>query len=929
MIREDDRVAEKWGATRREAEVLALLGGRFTNAEIAARLHISVRTVENHVSALLRKSGVDDRRALAELATRVEDGGPDPEPVTGLPAALTSFIGREAEQHAVFDALRTSRLVTIQGPGGVGKSRLAAVVAEAAGAGYQAGAPSAVPSGFPSGGVFVELVPVRDGYVAQSVAAALGVSEGPHRTPADAVADRLGAGRFLLVLDNCEHVVDDVADYVGRLLAHCAGTRVLATSRERLGIAGERVVRLAPLPLGADAEALFSARATAVDPEFTADPADVTAICVRLDGLPLAIELAAARSTTLGAAALLTALDDTLRVLAGGRGADHRHRSLRDVLAWSHDLLDGEERRLFRRLAVFAGTFDLAAAVAVTGGVPGPTADGLGRLADKSLIVRKADRWRMLETVRAFAEDRLQAEGEQESAAARLRHLGWAVECAEELVRRLEGEQRRLADLAAQPTELSWLPTFDHLAADLRAALARCPTGPDPVSHSLARALGRLAFARRFLHESLAHYKDAATRAPSPAEASADLREAAGCALLIYFSGDEAFELYLAAAEQSRLAGDANRRAALLARAAEVAARYPGFRGSAVPREDVLAQARAAGDVRDPVVAASLANAEVWSAATVRLQLDPVLAAAAVQAARATGDPLLISAALDAVRTAATAAGRLRDAFRASTERLALLPLMDRSTPRAAEEIEDTYGMISTDAVAVGDLHAAVRFAGLIRDDDLAGAHPYLYASKVIPAFALAGHHDRVPPLAERMWQAWQRAGRPDAGWTSTALSATALAYGLQGDQHAYRLWRNRATDVAGTDGTYHYRHAAFATFVAARIAVHTADLAGASALVAHAFEDLDGCWFQPYALAAAAELAVVAELEDAELYLATAAPCVTENMWAAACLSRATGRLRKDPAELAASAAAWQTVGASFEESVTRDLLKKRSQNP
>ncbi|GAA2000664.1 ATP-binding protein [Catenulispora subtropica] len=915
-------MTDRWGATRREAEVLALLGGRFTNAEIAARLHLSVRTVENHVSALLRKCGVADRRALAELAAQVEAGTPDPGRITGVPAALTSFVGRDTDRRALLAALETARLVTVQGPGGVGKTRLAAVLASAAG------------PRFPAGGAFVDLVPVRDGYVAQAVAAALDVSEGPHRTLDDAFAGRLGDGRFLLILDNCEHVADAAAAFAERLLAACPGARVLATSRERLGVPGERVVRLAPLPLGADAEALFLARATAADPDFAADAADVAAICARLDGLPLAIELAAARGTALGAGGLLAALDDTLRVLAGGRGADRRHRSLRTVLGWSHDLLDDEERRMFRRLAVFAGSFDLGAAVAATAaGSPGTVADVLGRLADKSLIVRqpgRPERWRMLETVRAFARDRLMAEGEAEREGSRQRHLAWAVRRAGELVDRVEREDREPP--ADEATADSWREDFDRVADDLRAALDGCPVGPgrtlpDPAAHSLARALGRLAFVRRFLEESLAHYKDAAARAPSPAEASADLREAAGCAVLVYFSGDEAFELYLAAAEQSGLAGDADLRAAILARGVEVAARYPGFRGAAVPREELralLAEARAAGDPADPVVAASLANAEVWSAATVRLQLDAELAAAAEQASRATGDPLLISAALDAVRTAATAAGRLRDAFRASTGRLALLPAMDRSRPRAAEEIEDTFGMVSTDAVAVGDLRAALWFADAVRDDDLAGAHPYLYASKVIPGFALAGHHDRVPPLAARMWQAWERAGRPDAGWMSTALSATALTYGLLGDDPAYRLWRERAAQVAGTDGTYRYRHAAFAAFVDARVAVHSGDVSHAQEIVAHAFGDLAGCWFQTYALAAAAELAVVAGHEDAAARLASAAPAGVENRWAAACLARAKGRLLSDPAALAASAEAWEQAGARFEASVTDDLLRR-----
>src|SRR5215468_3401488 len=241
------------GVTRREIEVLALVGARLSNAEIAGRLQLSVRTVENHVSSLLRKYGVADRRALA-----------------GAPATLTRFIGRDFERALLLGALRDGRLVTLHGPGGAGKTRLAVEVAQAAG------------SLFPSRRMFIDLIPARDGYVAQAVAAALGVSEHPGESLEDAIAARMGDGRFLLILDNCEHVIDAAAAFTERLLSACPGVRILATSRERLGIRGERTVRLGPLPLGSDAETLFTDRAWVADPEFAADPATVAEICARL-----------------------------------------------------------------------------------------------------------------------------------------------------------------------------------------------------------------------------------------------------------------------------------------------------------------------------------------------------------------------------------------------------------------------------------------------------------------------------------------------------------------------------------------------------------------------------------------------------------------------------------------------------------------------
>ncbi|MFF4616205.1 LuxR C-terminal-related transcriptional regulator [Nonomuraea jabiensis] len=196
--------------SQREAEVLAALGARMSNAQIAGRLHISVRTVESHISSLLRKYGVADRWALADEALRQS---PPPGHLTGLPAPRTAFFGRAAEQDLALGLLGKARLVTLLGAGGIGKTRLAVAVAE-----------SAAPS-FPLGGAFVDLVPARDGFVAQAVASALGVTERPGQTLEDAIARHLGRGQSLLVLDNCEHLVDAVAAFTERLLSGCATGR--------------------------------------------------------------------------------------------------------------------------------------------------------------------------------------------------------------------------------------------------------------------------------------------------------------------------------------------------------------------------------------------------------------------------------------------------------------------------------------------------------------------------------------------------------------------------------------------------------------------------------------------------------------------------------------------------------------------------------
>ncbi|MEN3537599.1 LuxR C-terminal-related transcriptional regulator [Microbispora sp. ZYX-F-249] len=888
----------------REAEVLEALAARMSNAQIAHRLHISVRTVESHVSSLLRKYGVADRRALAALAERAGSAERPPDGrLTGLPAARTSFVGRERERESVLAAFETSRLVTLLGPGGVGKTRLAAVTAEAAAA------------SFPSGGAFVDLVPVSGGFVAQAVATALDVTERPRQPLDDALAERIGRGRSLLVLDNCEHLLDEVAGFVERVLDLCPGTRILVTSRARLGVPGERTIPVTPLPAAPEAERLFLERAVAADPDFSADPALVAELCARLDGMPLAIELAAARSASLGADGLLAALDDVLRLLVGGRGSDERHRSLRTVIGWSHDLLGDDERALFRRLAVFAGGFDLDAAVAVTpGGDRSSVADVLGRLVDKSLVVHRRgrpSRWRLLQTVRAFAADRLVDSGEE--AEIRGRHLDWAAAAATALESRLAGEWQGGG----------WRDDFDAVADDLRAALSAAPPGR-AAAHRLARALGHLTYARRFLTESLRHNLEAADRAPAPREAALDLRNAADGAHAVASSGHESFELLLASAERARAGGDGAARAIALASAVITANRFSAGFSAEIPHEDLcdlLDEAVHAGGDDDPAVRAVLTAAAAWNARAEKMNPDPVLARDAVRAARATGDPVLLSAALDAVSAAETTAGRLREAHRVTQERFALLAAMPRHDPRAAPELVDTFTMASTYAVATGNLDIALRTARAAMDDDLLGHHSYLSAATLILPLVLAGEFAEALRHAAAVWDGWQRAGSPTSGWLSPAVAAIALTHALVGDEHGFRFWRARAVQVAGQARN----HASFATFADARAAVHLGWHGDAEHLVELAFTDFPQGRYQSYARAAGAELAVASGLPDAGRRVSVAAEG-NENDWAAACLARAAGRLHGDADALQDSVERWERVGARFERACTLLLLPARA---
>jgi len=404
-------------------------------------------------------------------------------PPTNLRAALTSFVGRDDDVRTVRDRLRTSRLVTVVGAGGAGKTRLAEEVA----AGIASGAPRTPGPAVPDGLWLVELAPVTDpDAVAQAVLDGLGLrevalpdqhSERPRREPRARLLEVLRPASCLLVVDNCEHLVDAVADLVAEILGRCPGVRVLATSREPLGIDGETLHPLGPLPVpppgitpaeaaGNPAVRLLMDRARAVDPDVDLDE-PVLEIVRRLDGLPLAIELAAARLRVLSTAEVAERLADRFRLLTGGRRtATPRHRTLRAVVEWSWELLSPLEREVAEHFSVFAGGATEAAVAAVCpswrdGGDPAPIADVLHALVDKSLLLASrtpsGSRFRMLETLREYGTERLTEQGLV--TAARAAHARWFAS----LVRRTDPELRGPRQLAA--LQLLDLERDDVLAA--------------------------------------------------------------------------------------------------------------------------------------------------------------------------------------------------------------------------------------------------------------------------------------------------------------------------------------------------------------------------------------------------------------------------------------------------------------------------------
>ena len=278
-----------------------------------------------------------------------------------LPVQLSSFVGRDSEVTRVRQLLADDRLVTLTGAGGVGKTRLAVHIA------------SELAGEFADGVWYVDLAPITDPEVVPVTAArALGLPDQPGRSTMDTLCRFVGDRQMLLVLDNCEHLLDASAELVVALLGAAAGLRLLATSREPIGVAGEVSWRVPSLSLADEAIELFGDRARHARPGFTLTQSNAVAvgeICRRLDGVPLAIELAAARVRALSLSEILDSLDDRFRLLTGGaRTALRRHQTLRASVDWSHALLTEPERVLFRRLGVFLGGLDLDAAQAVGGG---------------------------------------------------------------------------------------------------------------------------------------------------------------------------------------------------------------------------------------------------------------------------------------------------------------------------------------------------------------------------------------------------------------------------------------------------------------------------------------------------------------------------------------------------------------------------------
>jgi predicted ATPase/DNA-binding CsgD family transcriptional regulator len=674
----------------------------------------------------------------------------------GVPTALTRLVGREHEMAEIARLVADNRLVTLVGSGGVGKTRLAIEEAAAAAPRFSDGADLVDLSGIPDPALLWA-----------TVARAIGVEERADADLAQRLTRVLRPQSRLLVLDNCEQLLAETAVLAMQLLSGCPGLWILATSREGLGVPGEVIWRVPSLTFPwpehqpsldeieeFGAVALFAERARAARPGLvigTADIAVLCSICFRLDGIPLALELAAARVSALSIREIAGRLDDRFTLLSRTAGAPARHQTLRASVDWSHQLLSQAEQALFRRLAVFAGGWSLSAAEEVGVGSPvgpGQVARLLAALVDKSLVQAEdsatGTRYRLLEAVKAFAHEQLVSSGELEDTRAR--HGTYFADLGEHVPSRLHGQDQHF-----------YASCLDLDQANLRAALKWCAADPTRAVHGLRMAAGLWEYwlIRGLIEEGAAWLEDALQRAPGPPRTRA--AALAGLALFTSLRGEfqqggEFFAESIALYEQTDdLAGQARTLAIL----GNWRANHGDSEGSAEALDRAMSMA---GLAQDQYCAA---YAHLMAAMAASSMNDRHLARA-----HAAQSVELFTEMADR-RGAGYAQCVLADCMSGEgtpTESLAIL----RTCLGVFEELQDRWGMlISTTSAALA--HAAhsdwrqTAFALGVADSlsERIGGHPFPAVQAAIDAIAAKTAAELGPSAAPRR-EAGRAVGRGD-----------------------------------------------------------------------------------------------------------------------------------------------------------------------
>ncbi len=906
--------------TSREREVWSLVAAYLTNREIAERLFLSVRTVESHVSSLIRKLQVADRRALARHAAAGR-GAQGQRPGARWLAPASSFIGRANERAALLAAIAAHRMVTVTGPGGVGKTRLALHAVEQFAATRR------------DGGCFVDLVHVSDpAMVVSALAAAAGVAEPLGGSLAQALAASLAHSDAVILLDNCEHLIDAVRGGVSHLLDACPQLVIAATSRIPLRAPFEWVFPVPGLSLGdargdsADAVDLFVERARAAGAQAPLDRRRVGALCASLDGMALAIELAAARCPALGLDGLMAGLDRGLALLTlggdgdgngdGCAGGEGRHRSLRSAIAWSYRLLSPPQRSLLDAISVFATWFDVDAALAVA--EPGAdrldVADALARLADHSLLrvaAGEPTRYRALETIRQFGAEQLAAGGRSEAVHGR--HRQW---CA-----------GMLAALAGQPRDEAWCERLDRAASDVRAALRRAVGQRcGPVHAPLAEQLAELLLLRGRPRESQRRYEQAAQLADTAAERARALRLAAGAAAS-GLVGSDTLRLLHAAAAQALAAGARCAAAVDLAWAVIFLRWAPGILAvlpSAGEGERWLEQAQAhAGGAAAPEAAIAVATALGLPDDDPR---NPELIARAITLAREAATPLVESVALDQLCSSHLVRGELNEAIRETDRRGAVLGSVALGAS-TAYHFNDYLLMASEVHLAAGHLRSAAEYADRLGELACYRDYPHPALARRIKVDAMAGDFEAAVTRGDRFLAAWERAGRPISGTLNVTAYALAMVHGLLGDEAHRARWTDVTTALTFDPARLATCASGWAPTFDALLAL---DRDRPEAALARLSADIDdrtvwnrsvaGMW-RPWYAALWAEAAVLCGQPDAPARLQRGAAAARENPIAAAVVARAADLLHGKRDALPAHARVFAGLGCDYQRRRTEAL--------
>ncbi len=719
-----------------------------------------------------------------------------------LPVQLTSFVGRDTELTQVRELMAENRVVTLTGAGGVGKTRLAVQVA------------AELADEFGDGLWYVDLGPITDpALVPIAVARALGLPDQPGRSTMDTLTRFIGDRQTLVVLDNCEHLLDASAAIIDALLSSCAGLTLLTTSRELIGVAGEVTWRVPSLSVADEAVELFAERARRARPDFEIcndNAAAVTELCRRLDGLPLAIELAAARVRALSLTEILDTLHDRFRLLTGGaRTAVRRQQTLRASVDWSHALLTEPERVLFRRLAVFLGGFDLDAAQAVAGGGEIQrfhVLDQLTLLVDKSLVVaddsRGRTRYRLLETMRQYATEKLAESVEIDAVRARHRdhYTGLAA----------------LLDAPAGGDYEQHLEQAEIEIDNLRAAFAWSRESSDSeLALALASSLQPLWLARGRLREGLAWFDavfaDLNTQHPEVAAATC-ARALSDKAVLDAWGGIDSSHQAEHALAMAREVDEP----ALLARALTACGFIAGLSYNVEVARACFAEA----------IGLARAVDDRW-------RLSQILALQA-QDAHIAGDPLAVRAAGEEGRNLADAIG---DGYHSRLCRFYLGTAQMRSGGLA--EATTQFGEMAAEAEAAHDEISRVT---------ILGAHSL--------ALAYRGEAAAARAVAEATLKGGAELGGRFAVWGHIALGFRALAAGDGAAVHEAREAADQHMTVVG--GVL----AALARLWNAEAALADRDLAAARRWADEAVSTATGWWLMS-ALSTHARVAIAAGEPD------------------------------------------------------------------